>query len=50
LTLSLICCPQEKYSPKSVVSVREEHSEEPFSLFLDCLIGIKIHLTDGKQK
>jgi len=47
-TLSHYFCSQVKSSPGTVVSVSDEYSEETFSLFLDCLHGIKSLPQDGK--
>ena len=48
-TLSKYFCSQVKNSGDAVVSVSDEFSEETFSLFLDCLLGIKSLPQDDKQ-
>jgi len=40
-TLSQFFCSQIKSSPDKMISVSDEYNEETFSLFLDCLHGIK---------
>jgi len=48
-TLSRYFCSQVQSSPDVVFSVSDEYSEETFSLFLDCLHGIKALPQDEKQ-
>jgi len=47
-TLSHYFCSQITSSPDAVVSVSDEYPEETFSLFLDCLHGIKSLPQDGR--